>query len=221
MTGAVKINLLLVEDHRLMFEGLSSLLSEYPDLSVVGVATTVADSVHKAVLLRPDVVLMDYRLPDGDGAQATERIRVQAPDTAILFLSADPSEAAVTRAVEAGASGFVSKGATAEELVSAIRRAADGELLVEAATMTRLLEARRRSQLQREAQERVAAELTAREREVLRLMADGLDNGEIASRLGIGYGTMRSHVRGVLEKLGARSRLQAVAAARRAGLVNG
>src|SRR2546430_6589522 len=124
-----------------MFEGLSSILAEYPDFNVVGEATTVKDAVEKAVLLKPVLVLMHYRLPGGDGVQATGRIRVNLPDTAILFLSAETSESAVMRAVEAGASGFVSKASTSEELVGAIRQAAAGEFLLETATMARLLAA--------------------------------------------------------------------------------
>jgi DNA-binding NarL/FixJ family response regulator len=214
-----KINVLLVEDHRLMFEGLSSLLTEYSDINVLGVATTVADAVAKASLLKPDLVLMDYRLPDGDGAQASERIRSLLPDTAILFLSADPSETSIMRAVEAGASGYVSKGASAEELVNSIRKAAEGEFLLEAATMARLLEQRHQSQQKATEQRRLISDLTPRERDVLRLMARGLDNHEISDELGIGYGTVRGHVRGVLEKLGSHTRLHAVAAARKAGLL--
>jgi len=215
-----KINVLLVEDHRLMFEGLSSLLTEYSDINVLGVATTVADAIAKASLLTPDLVLMDYRLPDGDGAQASERIRSLLPDTAILFLSADPSEASMMRAVEAGASGYVSKGASAEELVNSIRKAAEGEFLLEAATMVRLLEQRHQSQQKATEQQRLISELTPREHDVLRLMARGLDNYEISEELGIGYGTVRGHVRGVLEKLGSHTRLHAVAAARKAGLLD-
>ena len=217
-SGAV-IKVLLVEDHRLMFEGLTSLLGEYDDLTVLGVATTVADAVAKAMFLKPDVVLMDYRLPDGDGAQATEKIRTQLPDTAVVFLSADVSEAAMMRAVEAGAAGYVSKAASSEELISAVRRAADGEFLVGASTMARLLQQRRQSDQRQAEKARIGAELTGREREVLALMADGLDNYDIAKELRIGYGTVRGHVRGVLEKLGAHSKLQAVATARQAGLV--
>jgi len=215
-----QINVLLVEDHRLMFEGLSSLLTEYSDINVLGVATTVADAVAKASLLKPDLVLMDYRLPDGDGAQASERIRAILPDTAVLFLSADPSEASIMRAVEAGASGYVSKGASAEELVNSIRKAAEGEFLLEAATMVRLLEQRHQSQQKATEQQRLIGELTPREHDVLRLMARGLDNYEISEELGIGYGTVRGHVRGVLEKLGSHTRLHAVAAARKAGLLD-
>ncbi len=216
-----KINVLLVEDHRLMFEGLSSLLAEYPDINVLGVATTVADAIAKASLLKPDLVLMDYRLPDGDGAQASERIRATLPDTAVLFLSADPSEGSMMRAIEAGASGYVSKAASAEELVGSIRKAAEGEFLLEAATMARLLEQRRQSQQRATEQRRLIGDLTPREHDVLKLMARGLDNYEIAEELGIGYGTVRGHVRGVLEKLGSHTRLHAVAEARRAGLVEG
>ncbi len=215
-----KIDVLLVEDHRLMFEGLSSLLAEYPDINVLGVAMTVADAVEKASLLKPDLVLMDYRLPDGDGAQATERIRALQPETAVLFLSADPSESAMMRAVEAGGAGFVSKAASAEVLVNSIRKAAAGEFLLEAATMARLLERRHRDQSVASARAQLAGEMTSRERDVLKLMARGMDNFEIAEELGIGYGTVRGHVRGVLEKLGAHSRLQAVAEARKAGLVD-
>ena len=216
---AGKINILLVEDHRLMFEGLTSLLSEYADISVLGVATTVGDAVAKANLLKPDLVLMDYRLPDGDGAEASQRIRKMLPDTAIVFLSAESSEAAMMRAVESGASGYVSKAASAEVLVNSIRKAASGEFLLEAATMARLLEQRRKAQQASAEQQKLSNELTPREHDVLRLMARGLDNFDIADDLGIGYGTVRGHVRGVLEKLGAHSRLQAVAAARKAGLL--
>lgn len=202
-----------------MFEGLTSLLSEYPDMKVLGVATTVADAVDKALVLKPDLVLMDYRLPDGDGSIATQRIRAKLPDTAVVFLSADVSEASMMRAVEAGAAGYVSKAASAEELVAAVRRAADGEFLVAASTMSRLLQQRSEAQRRATEQARLSDELTPREREVLNLMADGLDNFSIAKELRIGYGTVRGHVRGVLEKLGAHSKLEAVAAAREAGLV--
>src|SRR5437588_3733104 len=152
------IRILLVEDHRLMFEGLTSLLSEYADMNVLGVATTVADAVDKAIVLKPDLVLMDYRLPDGDGSQAADRIRSRLPDTAVVFLSADLSEAAMMRAVEAGAAGYVSKGASAEELVSAVRKAADGEFLVAASTMSRLVQQKQQSQRRAEEQARLSSD---------------------------------------------------------------
>jgi DNA-binding NarL/FixJ family response regulator len=218
---AEPITVLIVEDHRLMVEGLASLLGEEPELKVVGTAGTVKDAVDAARNLAPQVVLMDFRLPDGDGPEATTRIRQEHPEVAVLFLSADISDEAMMRAVDAGACGYVSKAATAEELTNAIRRAGEGEFLLPAATMARLLARQRESRRSQEERHKLEEELTAREREVLKMMAAGLDNYDIAEKLGIGYGTVRSHVRGVLEKLGARSRLQAVALAREGGLING
>src|SRR5690242_5580017 len=133
------VTVLIVEDHRLMVEGLSSLLAEAPELKVAGTASTVREAVEAAGKLQPQVVLMDFRLPDGNGAEATERIRREHPEVAVLFLSADVSDEAMMLAVDAGACGYVSKAASAEELVSALRRAGEGEFLLPAATMTRLL----------------------------------------------------------------------------------
>ncbi len=215
------ITVLIVEDHRLMVEGLASLLGEAPELKVVGTAGTVKDAVDAAASLHPQVVLMDFRLPDGEGPDATVRIRQEHPEVAVLFLSADISDEAMMRAVDAGACGYVSKAATAEELTNAIKRAGEGEFLLPAATMARLLARQREARRSQEQRSKLEEELTTREREVLKMMAAGLDNYDIADKLGIGYGTVRSHVRGVLEKLGARSRLQAVALARDGGLING
>src|SRR5690242_3187061 len=117
---AEPITVLIVEDHRLMVEGLSSLLGEEPMLKVVGTAGTVKDAVEAARTLRPQVVLMDFRLPDGNGAEATERIRQEHPDVAVLFLSAEVSDEAMMRAVDAGACGYISKAATTEDLTTAI-----------------------------------------------------------------------------------------------------
>ena len=218
---AEPIAVLIVEDHKLMVEGLSSLLGEMPELKVAGTAGTVQQAVDAARSLQPQVVLMDFRLPDCNGAEATERIRREHPEVAVLFLSADVSDDAMMQAVDAGACGYVSKAASAEELKTAILRAAEGEFLLPAATMSRLLARQRDARRTQAAKKRLADELTAREREVLKMMASGLDNYDIADKLGIGYGTVRSHVRGVLEKLGARSRLQAVALARESGLISG
>jgi two-component system, NarL family, response regulator DevR len=215
------ISVLIVEDHRLMVEGLTSLLGEAAGLKVVGTASSVTEAVAAAHSLQPQVVLMDFRLPDGTGAEATERIRHEHPEVAVLFLSADVSDDSMMRAVDAGACGYVSKAATAEELTSAIRRAGEGEFLLPATTMSRLLARQRETRRTEAEREKLHEELTSREREVLSMMAAGLDNYDIAEKLGIGYGTVRSHVRGVLEKLGARSRLQAVARARENGLIRG
>jgi DNA-binding NarL/FixJ family response regulator len=125
------------------------------------------------------------------------------------------------QALDAGACGYVSKAATATELTDSILRAREGELLLRAATMSRLLARQREGPRTQASRERLAQELTSREHEVLRMMSEGLDNYEIADRLGIGYGTVRSHVRGIIEKLSARSRPHPVALARASGLING
>ena len=213
------IDILLVEDDRLMFEGLAILLGDEPGMRVVGVATTGAEAVEKAQLLKPDVVLMDYHLPDGDGTAPTGRIRALLPDAAILFLSADTSEAALQRAVEAGASGYISKAAPASELTASIERAAEGEFLLEAATVARLNEQRRRAQQRPSQQSRRAQRLTAPEQDVLARMAEGLDNRQIAEALQIGQAAVRGHVHRILEKLGSHSKVQALASARQAGLI--
>ena len=134
-----KINVLLVEDQRLIFEGLSSLLGDYPQIRVAGVATTLADAVDKMLLLKPDVVVVEHRLRDGDAVQAVEQVRRQRPETAVLFLSADTSEESMVHAIEAGARGYLSKAVSMEELVAAIETAATGKFLLETATMARVL----------------------------------------------------------------------------------
>ena len=218
---AEPLAVLIVEDHRLMAEGLASLLGETAGLKVLGSTGTVKEAIDSTRRLKPDVVLMDFRLPDGSGADATLRIRAENDEVAVLFLSADVSDDAMMLAVDAGACGYISKAASVDELTTAIRRAGDGEFLLPAATMSRLLARQRESRRSQATRDRLMGELTGREREVLQMMAGGLDNFDISERLGIGYGTVRSHVRGVLEKLGARSRLQAVAVARESGLIEG
>ena len=161
---------------------------------------------------------MDVRFPDGDGPQICERIRSRLPNTAVLFMSADASQATIERAVLAGAAGFLSTAVSVAELVDDIRRLAEGELLVSAATIARLL---RDSDLQPRDPERPSTfELTGPELEILTLLAGGRDNTAITAALEIEPATLRGHVRSLLEKLGCHSKAQAVDAARRLGLVD-
>src|ERR1044072_7147798 len=199
---AEPVAVLIVEDDALMVEGLAALMDESDGLKVVGTAGSVKEALEATSLLQPQVVLMDFRLPDGNGAEATERIRAQHPEVAVLFLSVDISDDAMMQALDAGACGYVSKAATAAEPRAAIRRAGEGEFLLPAATMSRLLGGQREARRSAAAREKIAEELTTREHEVLKMMAAGLEDYDIAEKLGIGYGTVRSHVRGVLEKLG-------------------
>ncbi len=212
------IRVLIVEHDRLMFEGLVSLLGDQEGLEVLGVASSAADAVDKSMHLRPDLVLMDVRFPDGDGAQICERIRSRLPNTAVLFLSADTNEATVERAVMAGAAGYVSTQISVAELVGAIKRLAEGELLVTAAVLARLLRQGEIQPIDPDAPS--APELTGREREIVTLLASGRDNIAIAAELEIEPATVRWHVRSLLEKLGVHSKAQAVDSARRMGLVD-
>ncbi|HEY6875145.1 MAG TPA: response regulator transcription factor [Candidatus Dormibacteraeota bacterium] len=199
------VKVLLVHDERLMFEGLSSLLSDFGEINVVGVATSAADAVEKVVHLAPDLVLMDTRLSDSAGTQACELIREARPDVAVLILSPESDEDLMTRAASAGAAGYLSAEVSAKELVGAIKKLADGELLV---TMAAL--ARQNYEPAADGQSNTHGELSGREREILVLLRAGLTNAQIAARLGIEPGAVRAHVRSLIEKRGVHSKAQAV-----------
>jgi two-component system, NarL family, nitrate/nitrite response regulator NarL len=204
------IQVLIVEDHAVVAEGLVALLAEHPDLHVLGWAPTVAEATRLAAESPVDVAVVDFWLPDGTGVDAAAGIRTSRPDAVVIVVSADDSDQAMMAAVEAGASGYLIKTATGQEIVQAVRRAADGEMLIPAPRLAELL-ARSREAVRREADRaQQLGSLTAREREILDLMSKGLTNREIAAQLSIAYPTVRSHVRRVLEKLHARSKLEAV-----------
>jgi DNA-binding NarL/FixJ family response regulator len=165
-----------------------------------------------------DVAVADYWLPDGTGVEAVAALRAHRPDAAVVILSADDSDEVMLAALEAGASGYLVKTAGGADVAAAVRRAAEGEILVPARQLAALL-TRRRVQAQRQAERsRRLDSLTPRERQILDLMAQGLDNREVAVRLGVSYATVRSHVRHLLTKLGARSKLEAVVRAADWGL---
>jgi DNA-binding NarL/FixJ family response regulator len=213
-----RIGVLLVEDHVLVAEGLAAMLNATGDIRVIGTATTGADAVRLAAEEPPAVVVMDSRLPDGAGADIAARIREQQPQVAIVFLSADESEAAMIAAVRAGACAYLPKSRATADVVEAVRRAAQGEMLIPAAQLARLLA--RSHEMARDDHERrrLLDSLTPREKEVLALMAEGLDNRAIAADLGIGFTTVRGHVQNILEKLDAHSKLEALACAARYAL---
>jgi len=213
VTATETIRVMIVEDHRIVTDGLAALLNGQPDMAVVGSAGSVAESLTRIAEQAPDVVVLDFRLPDGTGAEAGARLREIRPEAKLIFLSRDDSDAARIAAVEAGASAFIHKSRAAAEVVEAIRAVARGGNLITPRTIATLLNKQKAvtSQLQ---------SLTVREREVLRLVATGEPTRAIASRLGISYTTVRTHIRSLGRKLGVHSKIEAITKARELGLVD-
>jgi DNA-binding NarL/FixJ family response regulator len=216
------VRVLVVDDEELVRTGLRLILEAEPDLTVVGTASDGASAVTAVHRFRPDVVLMDIRMPGLDGLEATRRI-LGGPEPAmckVVILTTFDVDEHVYEALRAGASGFLLKDVPADQLVHAIRVAAAGEALLAPSVTRRLIAAFARQAPHRPGRRpAVLEELTDRETEVLVLLAEGLSNAEIARRLYVGEATVKTHVARVLTKLGVRDRVQAVIVAFRAGLV--
>ena len=204
---------LIVEDHRVVAEGLAALINDQIDMKVVGNVGTVADCVHAAAELKPDVVLLDFRLPDGLGPDAADAIRTIRPAANMIFLTREDTEAARFAAVQSGASAFLHKSRAAAEVVATIRDVARGKMLITPRTIATLLAKRRSIETQLE-------RLTPREKEVMRLMAEGLPSRSIAAELGISYTTVRTHIRSLGNKLAVHSKLEAIVKARELGIIS-
>ena len=214
-----RIRVLVVEDHRILAEGLVALLRARPDFDLLGWAATVREAIVMADEGQPDVVLMDSHLTDGTGVEAARGIHRRHPEIAIVFLSVDDSNDAMLAAMEAGARGYLSKAVAATELEAAICGAADGDMLLSAELLATLLSHQQERRPRPVEPASRISELTAREHQVLELLAAGLDNRQIARQLGISYATVRTHVRNLLEKIGVHSRLEAVVRAVEDGLL--
>jgi NarL family two-component system response regulator LiaR len=206
------IRVLVVDDHPLVREGLRLYLKTDPDVEIVGEAADGEEAVRLAAQLRPDVVLMDLLLPKLDGIKATEVVRKTLPDTQVVALTSVLEDASVVGAVKAGAIGYLLKNIEATELIDAIRAAAAGHVRLSPEASARLV---------REIHAPNSPEtLTPREVEVLRRVASGESNKEIARDLGITEVTAKSHVHSILGKLGMLSRTQAAIHAARIGLIS-
>jgi DNA-binding NarL/FixJ family response regulator len=213
----VTVRIVLADDQALVRAGFKLILEAEEDLEIAGEAGDGEEAVDVARRVRPDVVLMDIQMPRGGGLEATRRV-VERGSARVLILTTFEQDDYVFEALRVGASGFLLKNAPPEELVHAVRIVASGESLLAPSVTRRLIEefARRPPP---PGEDRRLSELTERELDVLRLLASGLSNAEIAARLFLGEGTVKTHVSHVLAKLGLRDRVQAVVFAYESGLV--
>lgn len=210
----------MVQSHPLLASAIARILESEPDMSICGIARTGAEAAGAALRSRAGVVLLDFDLPDMTGPAAATLIRTESPDVAIVFHSGDDSETALLDAIDAGASAYLTKSADADQIVEAIRRGARGEVLIPAALFAKAIARQRNVLAKQEDRVRLAARFTLRELEVLNLLAEGLDTVAMSRRLGIAPHTVEWHVRHLIEKLEVHSKLQAVIAAARLGLID-
>lgn len=212
-----RIRVLFVEDHQLLADALTALLGREPDIEVAGVARTVAEAKTMSKD-RLDVVLMDYHLPDGTGAEATRAIKARWPGARVVMVTALTDDETVLESIQAGADGYLTKDRAAQDVVHAVRAAHAGETLL---PRTVIAEIARRVATARERgdERRLVEPLTPRELEVLRALTDGLSTPEICDRLFIAPNTLRTHVQNIMGKLRVHSKLEAVAFALRYRLV--
>jgi DNA-binding NarL/FixJ family response regulator len=209
------VRVLIVEDHEVLSSSLALVLDSEPDLRTVGRAATLADARRAIVETSPDVVLLDHQLPDGDGVASIDELRSLRESVAFVVLTASTSDAVLVAAVQAGASGFVSKTRGVSEVTTAVRAAAAGEAVISPELLMRLLPRFRGPATE------PTLKLTEREQEVLTLLADGLSNAAIGQRLVVSVHTVRNHVANLANKLGAHSRLEVLSIAMRRGLLPG
>jgi len=218
-TSKTRIGTLIVDDHRTFGEALRIAMDREKDVRVVGVATSGEEAVSIAETEQPDVVLMDIEMPGMDGIEAIRKVKAVDPNARIVVVSAHQGELILARAVEAGASGFLSKETALQDLVASVRLAYQGEPLIEPDEVSRVLRHLRHRRAQEASEAQRAERLTRRETEILQLMADGVPTDEIASGLQVSPYTLRTHVQNVLTKLGVHSKLEALAFAIRHGKV--
>ena len=203
---------MIVDDHVLFREGLASIISTYPDIEIAGLAGSVQEAVELARTIQPDIILMDFSLPDGTGAEATRSILEELPDCKSIFLTMSEDEEDLFAAIRSGAKGYLLKNMAPQKLVAAIRGVQKGE-----AALSRRMTMRVMEELSRTKRPQVteAATITLREIEVLEGIATGLSNQEIAKRLFISENTVKSHVHSILEKLNLSDRKEAAEYARK------
>ncbi len=210
-----RIRVLIADDHTIFRSGLNMLLSSQPDIEVVGEATDGDESIAAAARLRPDVILMDIGMPNLNGIEATRQIRERVPEAEVLVLTMHRSDEYFFQMLEAGASGYILKGAETQELISAVRTVAKGEVFLYPSLAGKLV----KEYLKRTNIEGEDSPLSERERQILRLIAEGFTGKEIADRLVISPSTVHSHRTNIMHKLELKSRHELVRYARQRGLL--
>lgn len=208
------VGVVIIDDHRMFGESLARLLADEDEFEVLGVATSGAEGAELAARTRPRVVLIDYQMPEQDGVAIAAQIKTAAPETMIVMLTGSTEDRVLLGAIDAGCSGFLTKDRAAAEVADAVRAAAAGEALISPAMLARLL-----PKLSRNSQT-VGSDLTERERELLGFLAQGWTNRVIADAMHLSVNTIRNYVQAVLTKLGAHSKLEAVATAVREGVID-
>lgn len=214
------IRLVIVDDHALFREGLASILRLEPDIEISGLAGSVEEAISVVRNLKPDIVLMDFTLPDGTGADATSAILLEHPDCKIVFLTMSERDENLFSAVRSGAKGYLLKNMNPSKLVTAIRSVQQGESALSRSMTLRLMEELSRTKEPDWQGDLSLAELTPREIEVLRELANGLSNREIAERLFVSQNTVKYHVHSILNKLSLPNRGEATKFAKKHGLTN-
>ena len=207
------IRVLIVDDHEVLGASLAHVLDDEPDMVAVGTAGTLTQARARVATTTPDVLLLDRRLPDGDGVAAIPELRALRPSMSVVVLTASATDDVLVQAIEAGAAGFVSKTRGLGEVTSAVRAAAAGEAVISPEMLSRLL-----PKLTRASEPQPS--LTRREQEILGLLAKGLSNAAIADELTVSVNTVRNHIASLSGKLGAHSKLEALAIAVRRGLTS-
>ncbi len=215
------MRILIVDDHILFREGLTGLLRSQQDMEVIGECGTVHEAVELAQQLKPQVVLMDFSLPDGTGLDATRSILRDQPQTQIIFLTVHDNDERLIAAIRAGAKGYLLKNLSVNKLLASLRALERGEAAISRTAMAKIMEEFAQSTPAASSMPSPLIGLTSREIEVLKELADGITNQEIASRLFISENTVKNHIHNILEKLTLNNRREAIEFARKNGLQAG
>jgi two-component system, NarL family, response regulator DevR len=212
--AAESIGVLIVDDHRMFAEGLARLLKDETGIAVLGIAGSAHEAMELVKQLDPQVVLVDYQLPDGDGVTVMSDVKQLHPQTMVVMLTGSAEDRVLLAAINAGCSGFLTKDRAAAEVAEAVRGAAAGEALISPALLGRLLPKLTRTYRS------LGSDLTERERSTLSFLAKGWANKAIATEMNLSLNTVRNYVQSLLSKLGAHSKLEAVSTAVREGIVD-